>query len=60
MELRDALSQIADIRQQMARTRVFRGYRSTTTLFSAAVAIVTAIVQGEFLPEPSRQASIVP
>jgi hypothetical protein len=52
MELRDALSQIADIRQQMARTRVFRGYKSTTTLFSAAVAVATAIVQAQFLPDP--------
>ena len=27
MELRDALTQIAEIRQQMARSEVFRGYR---------------------------------
>ena len=30
MELRDALGQITEIRQQMARGEVFRGYRSLT------------------------------
>ena len=54
MELRDALSQIADIRLQMARTRVFRGYRSTTTLFSALVAVATAIVQSIWIPDAPR------
>lgn len=54
MELRDALSQIADIRLQMARTRVFRGYRSSTTLFSAAIAVVTSLVQSFVLPDPAR------
>ena len=41
MELHDALSQIADIRLQMARTHTFRGYRSSTTLFSAVLAVAT-------------------
>jgi len=53
VELHDALSQIADIRLQMARTRVFRGYRSSTTLFSALIAVVTAAVQAVCLPQPS-------
>jgi hypothetical protein len=55
VELHDALSQIADIRSQMARTRVFRGYRSSTTLFSALVAVVTAVIQSTFLPDPSHR-----
>jgi len=54
MELDDALSQIADIRSQMARTRLFRGYRSSTTLFSAGIAVATAILQAIFLPDPSH------
>src|SRR5262245_21652861 len=54
MELRDALSQIADIHLQMARTRLFRGYRSNTTLFSAAVAISTAALQAIIIPEPQQ------
>jgi hypothetical protein len=45
MTLDDALDQIADIRSQMASTRVFRGFRSATTLFSAMVAIVIGRVQ---------------
>jgi len=45
MELREALIQIAEIRQQMARGQVFRGYRAATTAFSGFVAFVTAIVQ---------------
>ena len=51
MELRDALTQIAEIRQQMARTEVFRGYRSATTAFSALVAVAAAAVQQYGLPD---------
>ena len=45
MELRDALTQIAEIRQQMARGTIFRGYRAATTAFSGLVAIATGLVQ---------------
>jgi hypothetical protein len=55
MELQDALTQIADIRLQMARTRMFRGYRSGTTLFSAGVAVTTALFQSAWIPNPSKQ-----
>ena len=51
MRLDDALDQIADIRSQMAATRVFRGYRCASTLFSAVVAIVAAIVQHLWIPD---------
>ena len=34
MELRDALTQISEIRRQMARTEVFRGYRAVPVAFS--------------------------
>jgi hypothetical protein len=54
MELHDALSQIAEIHLQMARTRLFRGYRSNTTLFSAAIAVATAGVQAFVVPDPSH------
>jgi hypothetical protein len=54
MELHDALTQIADIRLQMARTRMFRGYRSGTTLFSAAVAVVTALAQYLLIRDPAH------
>lgn len=45
MQLREALSQIAEIRQQMARTQLFRGYRAATTAFSALMAVVAALLQ---------------
>lgn len=45
MELREALSQIAEIRQQMARAQVFRGYRALTTAFSGLVALLTGLYQ---------------
>ena len=34
MELREALSQIAEIRLQMARTETFRGYRAVPVALS--------------------------
>ena len=36
MELREALTQITEIRLQMARTEVFRGYRAIPAAFSGA------------------------
>jgi hypothetical protein len=54
MELREALSQIAEIRQQMARTEVFRGYRSLPVAFSGFLACLAAIVQSVWIPEPMR------
>ncbi len=53
MELRDALSQIAEIRQQVARTEVFRGYRSAPIAFSSGVAFVGAALQESWVPDPS-------
>lgn len=54
MELREALSQIAEIRQQMARTEVFRGFRSVPVAFSGVLAWAAAIAQAIWIPEPSR------
>jgi hypothetical protein len=54
MELQDALTQISEIRQQMAKSQVFRGYRSVTVAFSGAVAFVAAGVQRWAAPEPHR------
>jgi hypothetical protein len=50
MELRDALDQIAEIRQQMARAQAFHGYRAATTAFSAVTAVVAAGVQRHYFP----------
>jgi hypothetical protein len=45
MELREALTQIAEIRQQMARGQLFRGYRAATTAFSGLVALLTGVLE---------------
>jgi hypothetical protein len=42
MELREALTQITEIRQQMARSGVFRGYRSATVGFSGVLGLLAA------------------
>jgi hypothetical protein len=55
MELRQALAQVSEIREQLARTEVFRGYRSLTVGFSALVGIVAAIVQAAWLPQPTER-----
>ena len=52
MELRDALTQISEIREQMARAEVFRGYRSVTVGFSGVVAFVAAALQPIVAPRP--------
>src|SRR5687768_5053571 len=51
MQLREALDQIAEIRQQMARSQVFRGYRSATTAFSALMAVLAAGLQRYWVGE---------
>lgn len=55
MELDEALSQIAEIRQQMARTEVFRGYRAAPVAFSGLLAGTAAALQASWLPDPTRQ-----
>jgi hypothetical protein len=52
MELRDALAQIAEIRQQMARSETFRGYRSMTVGFSGVLAIGAAACQPHLIKSP--------
>lgn len=55
MELRDALTQISEIRQQMARTEVFRGYRALPVAFTGVLAALATVVQGAFLRDPAQQ-----
>ena len=50
MELHNALAQIDEIRQSLARAQVFRGYRSLTTAFTGVVALFTAGVHGLWQP----------
>ena len=55
MELREALSQIAEIREQLARAEVFRGYKAVPVAFSGLLAFATAAAQAAFVPDPTRQ-----
>src|SRR5262245_61863853 len=54
-ELDEALARIAEIRHQMARTEVFRGYRALPVAFSGALALATGLVQAAWLPRPSER-----
>ena len=60
MDLREAMSQIAEIRQQMARTEVFRGYRSVPVAFSGVLAWAAAIAQSVWIPDPIAGPHVVP
>src|SRR5215469_6784109 len=55
MELREALTQITEIRLQLARTEVFRGYRAMPVAFSGAVALVAAVIQAVTITDPQAQ-----
>ncbi|MDG3003135.1 hypothetical protein [Paludisphaera mucosa] len=55
MELKEALVQITEIRTQMARSEVFRGYRAVPAAFSGAVALTAATVQALAIADPMQQ-----
>jgi hypothetical protein len=55
MELREALTQITEIRLQLARTEVFRGYRAMPVAFTGAVALMAALIQSATIDEPALQ-----
>ncbi len=52
MELHDALRQISDIRNQIARGEVFRGYRSSTVCMSGVLGILAALYQHRWVESP--------
>ncbi len=52
MRLNDALSQIADIRQQIARSQAFNGFRSLTTALTGVIAILASVVQKQIVVDP--------
>jgi hypothetical protein len=53
MELREALTQISEIRRQVARTEVFRGYRAVPVAFSGLLALSVAAYQQMYLQDPA-------
>ncbi|MEO6434906.1 MAG: hypothetical protein ABIP55_03980 [Tepidisphaeraceae bacterium] len=50
--LSQALDQISEIRRQMARGQVFRGYRAQTTAVTGLLAIAVAAAQSYLIPHP--------
>ncbi|MGD9724591.1 MAG: hypothetical protein AB7O59_04000 [Pirellulales bacterium] len=58
MELREALVQIAEIRQQMAKGDVFRGYRSAPVALSGVVALLAALAQPFVISDPAHHPAI--
>jgi hypothetical protein len=55
MELREALTQITEIRLQLARTEVFRGYRAMPVAFSGGLALLAALIQAATIADPATQ-----
>ena len=55
MELREALCQITEIRRQMARSEVFRGYRSLTVACSGVLGLLGAACQPHFVASPESE-----
>src|SRR4051794_24699517 len=51
-DLFNALDQISEIRRQMARGQVFRGYRAHTTALTGVLALIAAGLQPLLLPRP--------
>lgn len=54
MELRDALTQINAIANQVSRTETFRGYRPLTVSFTGVMALVAAALQPLMIAEPAN------
>ena len=55
MHLDEALRQISDIRHQMARSEVFRGYRSATVGLSGGLGLLAAAVQPRWVASPESE-----
>ena len=54
MQLQHALLDIAEIRERMASTQVFRGYRAQIAALSGGMAILAAGLQNWILPAPAH------
>jgi hypothetical protein len=54
MDLREALTQIYEIRQQVAQTEVFRGYRAASVTLTGVLALVSAGIQSVWIPDPAH------
>jgi hypothetical protein len=52
MHFKEALDEITALRLQLARSTEFRGFGPATLAMTGGVAIVAAIAQGQWLPDP--------
>ncbi|MEJ7637627.1 MAG: hypothetical protein WKF75_06450 [Singulisphaera sp.] len=57
MELREALTQISEIRLQLARTEVFRGLRALPVAMSGLLALAAAGFQAAWMSRPAEHLS---
>ncbi len=55
MEIHDALSQIAQIRNQIDRAAVYRGFRSAPVAISGMLALLGGVIQRYAITSPSEQ-----
>ncbi len=55
MEIHEAISQISQIRSQLAETAVFRGYRSLSVGVTGVIGIAAAIFQSIYIRRPMEQ-----
>ena len=55
MEIHEALAQITEIRRQMARSELFRGYRSITVGFSGLLGLAAAAAQPRWVSSPETE-----
>jgi hypothetical protein len=58
MELREALDQISEIRERMARGQVFRGYRAVSTGLTSVIAVLASAAQATWVRHPSRDVDV--
>ena len=58
MELRDALTQITEIRSRLASAEVYRGYRALPVAFSGVIAVAAGLVQRAYLEDPARDLGV--
>jgi hypothetical protein len=56
MEVREALNHIAEIRQRLAESELFRGYRALPVAVSGLLALTAGWLQPLFVPDPIRDA----
>jgi hypothetical protein len=55
MQLNDALTQIAEIRSQIERTQVYRGYRSVPVAISGVLALGAGVLQQWLVESPLNE-----